>query len=358
MKKACVKVGIIGTGGIANIHARYYKELPDVELVAVADIDEKRAAEFAEKWGVPENNVFTDYSRMLQSVQLDAVSVCTPHGIHAKPTIEALRKGIHVHVEKPMASRAADALEMWKAAKESGKILMVGFQSRWSPEIVAAKRIVASGSLGRVYYCEATLGGRRRGIPGSATFLKRDLAGGGVVLDLGCYAIDNAMHILGFPRPISVSATVEAAIGPQKNSIVECGWGWNPEDFEVEDFAAAFIRLEGGCSIVLKESWAMHLNSLGSAFFLGTKGGLRLSPLEVYRDEWGYMTTTTLTLPQVDTYREKVKAFVEAVRKGGPSPIDPREIVIEQFILETVYESASKGKEVEVRLPRELLVRA
>ncbi|MEM3138441.1 MAG: Gfo/Idh/MocA family oxidoreductase, partial [Thermofilaceae archaeon] len=251
---------------------------------------------------------------------------------------------------------AADALEMWKAAKESGRILMVGFQSRWSPEIVAAKRIVASGSLGKIYYCEATLGGRRRGIPGSATFLKRELAGGGVVLDLGCYAIDNAMHILGFPRPVSVSAAVEAAIGPQKNSVVECGWSWNPEDFEVEDFAVAFIRLEGGCSVVLKESWAMHSNSIGSAFFLGTKGGLKLSPLEVYRDEWGYMTTTTLMLPQVDTYREKVKAFVEAVRKGGPPPIDPREIVIEQFILETIYESASKGKEVEVKLPRELLV--
>lgn len=355
MRGKSIKVGIIGAGGIANLHARYYKELPDVELVAVADIDEKRAVDFARRWGVPESNVFTDYSKMLKSVQLDAVSVCTPHAVHAKPTIEALRRGIHVNVEKPMASKAADALEMWRAAKESGKVLMVGFQTRWSPEIVAAKRIVASGALGRVYYCEATLGGRRRGIPGSPTFLKRDLAGGGVVLDLGCYAIDNVMYVLGFPRPLSVSASVEAAIGPQKSAVVECGWGWNPEDFEVEDFAAAFIRLEGGCSMVLKESWAMHSNSLGSAFLLGTKGGLRLSPLEVYRDEWGYMTTTTLVLPQVDTYGEKMRAFVEAVRKGGPSPIDPREIVIEQFILEAIYESASRGKEVEVRLPRELL---
>jgi predicted dehydrogenase len=352
---AKVKIGIIGAGGIANNHAHYYRDIPDVELVAVADVVEERAMSFAQRWGIPPDGVFTDYIKMLDSVELDAVSVCTPHAVHAKPTIEALKRGVHVLVEKPMASSGAQALEMLKAAQASGKILMVGFQTRWSPELRAARKIVASGALGKIYYAEATLGGRRRGIPGSPTFVKRELAGGGVLLDIGCYALDNTMFVLGHPRPLAVSASVEAALGRQKEAIVEGGWPWNPEDFEVEDFVAAFVRLENGLTMVLKESWAMHADTLGSPFILGTKGGIKLSPLEVYRDEWGYMTNTALKLPQVDIYRERIRNFVEAVKRGGPSPIDPREIVMEMFIIDAIYESARKGREVEVKLPSEVL---
>lgn len=350
-----IKIGIIGAGGIANNHAHYYREIPDVDLVAVADIDIERARGFAMRWGIPPDNVFSDYGEMLKSVELDAVSVCTPHAVHAKPTIEALRRGVHVLVEKPMASTATEALEMYKAAKASGKILMVGFQTRWSPELRTARSIAMSGALGRVYYGEATLGGRRRGIPGSPTFLKRELSGGGALLDIGCYALDNMMYVLGHPVPRTVSAVTAAAIGTQKEAAVEGGWGWDPSMFEVEDFVAAFIRFEGGLTVVLKESWAMHANSLGSPFILGTKGGLKLSPLELFRDEFGRMTTTTFVLPQVDIYRERIRNFVEAVKRGGPSPIDPREIVMEMFIIDAIYESAAKGREIEVKLPSEVL---
>lgn len=350
-----IRVGIIGAGGIANNHAQYYREIPEVELVAVADIDIERAEGFAMRWGVPPESVFQDYSEMLESVELDAVSVCTPHAVHAKPTVEALKRGAHVLVEKPMASCGAEALEMYRAAKASGGILMVGFQTRWSPELRAAKSIVSSGALGVAYYGEATLGGRRRGIPGLPTFLKRELAGGGVLLDLGCYAIDNLMYVLGHPKPLTVSAVTAAALGPRGDAVVEGGWPWDPSSFEVEDFVAALIRFEGGLTIVLKESWAMHLDSLGSSFILGTRGGLKLSPLVLFRDEFGRMTSTTFALPQVDIYRERIRSFVEAVKRGGPSPIDPREIVVEMFIIDAIYESARKGREVEVRLPSEIL---
>lgn len=349
-----VRVGIIGAGGIANVHARYLREVREVEMVAVADVAVDKARAFAERWWIPRDNVFADYVELLKSVELDAVCVCTPHAIHYGPSIEALRRGIHVLVEKPMASSGREALEMWKAARKAGVVLMVGYQTRFAPELRAAREAVSSGALGRVYYCETTLGGRRRGIPGSPTFVTRRLAGGGVLLDLGCYALDNALYILGFPRPVRVSAVTEAAIGPQEDAVVEGGWPWNPREFEVEDFVAALIRLEGGCTMLLKESWAMHAETLGSTFFLGTKGGLRLRPLEIYRDEWGYMTKTTLSLPKVDPFREKMRAFVEAVKSGGPSPIDPREAVIEQFLMDAIYESAERGGEVEVRLPPEL----
>jgi len=106
----------------------------------------------------------------------------------------------------------------------------------------------------------------------------------------------------------------------------------------------AKLVLSGGGVIVIKDSWAMHNNDLGRSFFLGTRGGIKLNPLEVYRDEWGHMTTATVTIPNRDPWRDKVGRFVEAVSKGGKSPIDPREIVYDQLILDLIYSSAEQER--------------
>ncbi len=352
-----VRVGFIGAGGIANVHARYYRELPNVELVGVAEIIKERGLEFARRWNIPESNVFTDYREMIDKLSLDAVSVTTPHRLHAEPAIYALKHGVHVLVEKPMASTGAEALEMYRAAVSSGRILEVGFQNRFEPQIMAAKRIVASGLLGEFYYGETLADGkRRRGIPTTPTFYTREMAGGGVVLDLGCYAIDNAMNILGFPEVDRVSAHIFTAIGRNKDAIVEGGWGaWDVDRFEVEDFVVAKIVLRNGGVLIMKEAWAMHNNDLGRPFYMGTRGGIKLNPLEVYRDEWGHMTTVTVNLPNRDPWRDKVGRFIDAIVKGQPSPIDPREVVYEQFILDAVYESARQGGvEVKPTIPDEV----
>lgn len=352
-----VRVGFVGAGGIANVHARYYRELPNVEIVAVADIVRERAVEFARRWNIPESNVFTDYREMIDKVPLDAVSVTTPHRIHAEPTIYALRHGINVLVEKPMASTASEALEMYRAAVSSGKVLEVGFQNRFEPQIIAAKRIVASGTIGEFYYGEVG-SGRRRGIPTTPTFYTREMAGGGVLLDLGCYDVDNAMNILGFPEVERVSGHVFTAIGRNKDAIVEGSWGpWQVDRFEVEDFVVAKLVLRNGGVIIIKESWAMHNpdGGLGRPFFLGTRGGVKLNPLEVYRDEWGHMTTVTIQLPNRDPWRDKIGRFIDAIVNNRPSPIDPRETVYEQFILEAIYESARQGGvDVKLTIPDEV----
>ena len=352
-----VKIGVIGAGGIANFHAKYYKEMPNVEIISVADIVGEKAVNFAKSWNIPPKNIFTDYREMLDNVDLDAVIVATPHRYHAEPTIYALKRGIHVMVEKPMASNANEALEMYRAALASDKILMVGFQNRFDNQIIAAKKLVKNGVLGDFYYGETTLGGRRRGVPTAQTFYTKEMAGGGVLLDLGCYAIDNAMNILGFPKVESVSGHAFTALCRNKDSIVEGSWGaWNVSKFEVEDFITSKIVLENGGVLILKESWAMHCDTLGRPLFLGTKGGFKLNPLEVYRDEHGYMAAATLNIPSRDSWRDKTGRFIEAITKNLPSPIDPREIVYEQFIIDAIYESAGNGgKEVKLTLPDEIM---
>jgi len=350
-----IKVGIIGAGGIANVHARYYREIPNVEIVAVAEIIKERGLEFARRWGIQEDRVFTDYADMIDKVELDAVSVCTPHKYHATPTIYALKKGLHVLVEKPMASSAKEALEMLTTALKYNRILMVGFQTRFDPQIEAARKIVSSGVLGRFYYGEVS-NGRRRGIPTSPTFYTKEMAGGGVALDIGCYAVDTSMFILGFPRVERVSAHMYTALGRSREAIVEGSWGpWDVDKFEVEDFFIAKLTLKGGGVLLIKQAWAMHNNDLGRTFFMGTKGGIKLNPLEVYRDEWGYMTTTTLILPNKDPWRDKIGKFIEAVATGKPSPIDPRETAYGQVILDAIYRSAEReGEEIKIQIPEEL----
>ena len=159
-----LKVGIIGTGWIAEYHLIAYKNMPDVEVVAGADLIEGKAKNFFENHGVEGARVYLSHKEMLDNEELDAVSVCTYNATHAECTIYALKKGVNVLLEKPMCVTLDEAIEIVRAEKESGKVLSVGFQPRFDENMKMIKKIVESGELGEIYYIQ-TGGGRRRGIP-------------------------------------------------------------------------------------------------------------------------------------------------------------------------------------------------
>ena len=152
-----------------------YQKLPDVQVLAVADVVPGKARAWAEKYDVP--HAFEDYRPLLALDEIEGVSVCTYNRAHAQPTIDALRAGKAVLCEKPMAPTLAEAAAMLRAARETGKMLMIGVHSRFSRPQQFAKKVVASGTLGEIYYAEI-VGTRRRGIPGG-TFIQQETAGGG-----------------------------------------------------------------------------------------------------------------------------------------------------------------------------------
>lgn len=233
-----VRVALIGTGGIAGVHLDAYSKLNEAEVVAVCDIVPEKAESASQKWGV--QKWFTDYRKVIELPEVEAVDICTPHAFHAPIAIAALKAGKHVLVEKPMASDLKDAEKMVKTAKEKGKVLFCGIISRWSPFIQQIKGFVDSGALGEIYFAEM-VSTRRRGIPGwGSTFIRKETAGGGVVLDLGVYLVDTLLYFLNFVKPITCSATVSDFIGKQHDAVVCGGWWWNPDEFEVEDFGVAF----------------------------------------------------------------------------------------------------------------------
>lgn len=349
-----MKVGIIGTGNIANAHVRYgWAELADqgVEVVAAADVVPGKAAEFAQRYDIP--NAFEDYHSILEMADVDAVSVCTYNQAHRQPTVDALEAGKHVLVEKPMATFLDDAVAMVRAARRTGKLLMCGIKSRYSAEWLAARKFAQSGALGDIYYVQAS-GGRRRGVPGR-TFIRKETAGGGIVVDGGVYTIDNVLWVLGHPKPVSVTATTNNYVGklpaPQPEGAM---WQWDPDQLEVEDFGAAWVRFDNGACFSYMGAWAHHMEGMGGTYFLGTLGGLKLRPFEIYHDQEGHMVKTTPALTEVDPhgqFRAEIADFARAIQNGQPSPIPPEEVLLTNLVMQGIYDSAAVGREIELEIP-------
>jgi len=355
-----VKIGIIGSGGIARAHVRSYKAIPDAEVVAVADLVPGKASEFIREEGITTAAAFEDYRKLLE-LDLDGVSICTPNVAHHQTSVDSLLAGKHVLVEKPMAVTLQQSIEMVRASKQSGKILTVGFQPRYDPNMKIIQDIVQSGRLGKVYYVE-TGGGRRRGMPGG-TFIRKELAGAGAMADIGCYSIDMALNALGYPKPIAVSAVTTNYFGTNPK--------YHPEadKFEVEDFGVALVRFEGGLVLNFKISWAMHMDTLGATFFLGTDAGLKVTPygtgpfsgvwdgrvgtITMYHDIQGHHTESPIPTIEhnVNLFYEKVRDFVEAIRDGKPAPIPGEQILRNQAIIDGVIRSAELGREVTIDIP-------
>ncbi len=365
-----VRVGIIGTGWIAEAHIASYLRQPDVEIVAGADLIPGKAKAFFEKFGV--EGVKTDYAshkEMLadKSLKLDAVSICTYNRQHAQPAIDSLNAGVNVLLEKPFTVTLDEAVEVIKAEKASGKILSIGHQPRMDANMKMIKKICQSGQLGKIYYIQ-TGGGRRRGIPTpfGTTFIEDKTAGLGALGDIGCYSLDMVLNAVGNPKPLTVSGYKSNFFGtdPNYSNYVNTNHPEYASLFGVDDFAAAFIRLEGGIILDFRIAWAMNLDTSGDTIIMGTKGSLRIPSTEcwngtvggamtIYHEVCGEQTQTTVPIIKMEEnlFDLKIRTFLDAVKEGGTAPVPSSEILYNQAIIDGIAKSAAAGKEVEIVIP-------
>ena len=366
-----MRIGIIGCGWIAKSHVLAYLNQPDVEIVAACDLIEGKAEAFLKKYGV--EGAKTDYAshkEMLddESLRLDAVSVCTYNRQHAEPTIYALNKGVHVLLEKPFTVTLDEAVEVMRAEKASGKVLSIGFQPRLDENMKMIKRIVESGELGDIYYIQ-TGGGRRRGIPTpyGTTFIEDETAGVGALGDIGCYSLDMVLNAIGYPKPLTVSGYKSDFFGKDPNYIGYTKRNKGEEyakKFGVDDFAAAFIRLEGGIVLDFRIAWAMNLDTPGDTIILGTKGGLRIpstecwngsvgGPMTVYHEVAGSQVETQIPILKTDCglFDLKIRTFLDACKNGTAAPVPTSQILYNQAIIDGIFKSAEAGREVEIVIP-------
>ncbi len=356
-----LRFGIIGTGWIAEAHVESLKQMPDAEIVAGADLIPGKADKFFARYGLPNVRTYPNHLAMLEAEELDAVCVCTYNRTHAECTIDALKHGVNVLLEKPFTVTLDEAVEVIRAEKASGKLLSLGFQPRMDANMQMIRKIVESGELGKIYYIQ-TGGGRRRGIPNS-TFIEDKTAGIGALGDIGCYSLDMVLNAIGYPRPLTVTGTKSAFFGtnPKYN---------NPADaarFDVDDFAAAFIRLEGDVVLDFRIAWAMHIDTPGDTIILGTEGALRIpstecwngsvgGPMKLYKDVAGQRTETVIPLcPSQDSFgglfHKKLRSFMDAILTGGKAPVPSSEILYNQAIIDGIVKSANLGHEIEIEIP-------
>jgi len=364
MAEKKLRIGIIGTGNIANSHMKSYLRMEDVEIVAGADLVEGKAEAFFKKWDT-EARCYPSHKELLddESLQLDAVSICTNHRTHAECTIYALQKGIHVLLEKPMCVTIEEAIEICKAERESGKILSIGFQPRLDENMQMIKEIVESGKLGKVYYIQ-TGGGRRRTYFDAPTFITQESAGIGAVGDIGCYALDMVLNAIGYPKPLTVSGYTSAHLATRQDYYRDPAQAKYAEMFKVDDFAAAFIRLEGDIVVDFRISWAMNMDTAGDTIILGTEGGLKIpstecwngtvgGPMTIYHEVCGQQTETVIPVikSKGDLFDKKIRSFLDAIKNGTTAPVPTSQILYNQAIIDGIVKSNQLGREVEIQIP-------
>ena len=353
-----LKVGIVGCGGIANgKHMPAMKRTGNFEMVAFCDLIEERAEKAKKEYGTDDAKVYVDYKELLEKEELDAVYVLTPNSEHAPITIAALKAGNHVMCEKPMAKTYAEAKAMVEAAKETGKILTIGYQNRYRADSSYLKAACENDDLGEIYYAKAHAI-RRRAVPTWGVFLDEEKQGGGPLIDIGTHALDLTLWMMNNYEPYSVTGSVFRKLADQKNT-GNCWGDWDPEKFTVEDSAFGFIKMKNGATVVLEASWALNSLEVDEAktSLCGTKAGadmkdgLRINSVKYGRQCVEKPDMNAGGVAFYDGASEKPEdieqmVFYKAITEDAPLTVKPEQAMVVTQILEAIYESAKENKTI------------
>jgi predicted dehydrogenase len=351
--KPKLRVGLIGCGGISGVHIDGWKRLaPDFQIVACADPIEDRRNQRGELVGVPAKQRFPYLADMLKAgVELDAVDICTNNGAHAPVAIEALNAGLHVICEKPLATSPKEVRDMMAARDRSkGKLLMTAQHMRFLSSSEHLKAYLDTGALGDVYYARAHFM-RRRYLPTRIGFIDKTISGGGPTIDIGVHILDLALHLMGYPEPVCVTAITPQKLAKRKD--IRGWWGeWDRDKITVEDFAAGFVRFKNGAALSLECSWLANIREpeYQKITLMGTDAGAEWPELTVHGETAG--STTDIKLAYADDnlggHQKEIAAFADAVLNKKPSPVPTEQSLNVIRILHGLYRSNESGREVEV----------
>ena len=350
-----VRIGFIGAGQVADMHMDFYRGIEDAEIVAVAGGSNRQTTrDFAARYGIPA--IYDDYHELLARDDIDAVDVCVHSALHAPISIDALRAGKHVYCEKPIALSWAQGRAMLDTARECGKLLHIQFYNLYTKETKAARRIVETGRLGRIYHARSS-GFRRRGRPyvdgyGTPNFVRKNMSAGGALCDAGVYNIAQILYLIGQPEVLRVNGKIyqELDMDEQRREI---------SGYDVEEMALGTVRFAGNRTMEVSEAWAAHLNPFEGSYILGSEGGLRLDPLSFHSMLGDMAADTTVDLDQSDVRRHRLDPqesaydssqmhWVRALQ-GRVELLPTAELALgAQLIIEGIYLSDALGREVSV----------
>lgn len=361
-----VRVGIIGCGGIANQkHLPSLAKVEGVEIIGFCDVLSERAEKAAKEYGIENASIYTDYKELLEDQSIDAVHVCTPNISHSFITVDALESGKHVMCEKPMAINSEEAKKMLEAAKRTGKKLTIGYQNRFRRDSLALNEACKKGDLGDIYVAKAHAI-RRRGVPTWGVFMDKVKQGGGPLIDIGTHALDLALWMTNNYKPkLVVGSTYQKLTDKTDGNVFG---PWNPDEYEVEDSAFGYIKMENGATITLEASWALNLLNEKEAqvTLCGTEAGAEMfgNPdtnegyITFNSTRYGQRIESTTTQASGIAYFEgqefdmgylEAKQWIDAILNDSEPLVKPEEAYVVTQILEAIYESAETGKAIELK---------
>ena len=347
-----VRLGVIGLGNIATIHCNRLEEAGLGEsLVAGLDINPDARAAFHDAYNVP---VYEDAEKLYDAV--DAVLVTTPNKFHEDYVVGALEAGLDVFVEKPLAHNLESAERIAAAAEDADGFVMVGFHKRFTNSVQALVEYRDDGRMGEISHIEADYI-RRRGIPGRGSwFTRKDVAGGGSLIDIGVHAIDLSLYLLDFPEVVEVSGRTRSQFGTDDDYAYVQMWGADQgaDGFDVDDSATAFIRCADGSTINLEVAWATNRPDSQQYYVRGTDAGAGLDladgSMDIYETVEGdvdHHQTSEITTPSGDAHGFELTRFVEAVAEGEPPGTNTIEEALSvQRVLDAIYTSSERGEAV------------
>jgi len=346
-----INVAVIGCGTIANnAHIPAYMANDKVNIKYFCDIREERAVAAAEKYG---GKAVTDYKQILSDPEVSAVSVCTYNNSHAQISIDFLMAGKNVLCEKPAAKDLADVLRMQQAQKDSGKILNIGVVNRFNGAVNKIKSLMDEGVLGDVYHVYISFRAHRS-IPGLGTeFTDKDVAGGGALIDWGVHFIDLVMYCCNDPKPVTVTGNAFCRLGKDMKSYVyKSMWAGPPNydgKYDVDDSVTALIRTEGPV-ITLNGAWAQNIGHQEMFVdFIGEKAGIRLQyggDFEIFGVRDGELFSEKPEYENGDHYSKEIDAFIDNIENGGKLPSNIDHVIPSAKILQAIYDSSDKNREV------------
>ena len=334
-----LKIAFTGTGYISKIHAHAAQVQPDTELVAVVNHRSESMAAFATEFGIPRH--YPNVTELLKAGDVDALVVSTPNYLHAPETITALKAGVHVMVEKPMAMNAVEAEAMLAASRQSDALLLVAHCWRFDPEVLWLKQQVEQGRLGQIirtkgYGVHANWG------PGG-WFTQKKFAGGGALADMGIHALDTARFLLGDPQPVSVYARL----------------GTYYKDFDVDDTGVIWVNWDNGATSYLESGWWQPYTDGPEAAtqLYGTAGFGQVFPTrlllsqadqtEVEKIDSGFPYVRDPHCPQ-SMYDTQMAYFLECIRGGHEPRPGGAEGLLNMRVVDAAYRSAESGELVKL----------
>ncbi|MWV39915.1 Gfo/Idh/MocA family oxidoreductase [Natrialba sp. INN-245] len=353
-----VRVGLVGLGNIGHHHVdRLLEQELEVELVGGMDVASEARERFADRYGV---EVYDDHHDLYDAA--DAVIVTTPNRFHEEYAVAALERDLHVLLEKPLGHTLESARRIAAAAADSTGLTMVGFNNRFLNAVAVLRDRIGRGEFGEVTHVEANYV-RRRGIPGRGSwFTRKEVSGGGALIDLGVHAIDLGMYLLDYPDPVEVSGVTRSQFGHREDYAYLEMWGDDagPDAFDVDDSASAFVRCGDDRTISLEVAWATNRPPTHEFVVRGTEAAaifdLLTDELTIYsasKSGGDHTIDETIETRENDSHADEQAAFLEAIlanRSGtrrdaeGRTPAGTVENgLIVQRIVDGIYRSSDRG---------------